>query len=190
MNFSHFESIAATSNIVYVLGAALHKRWCWYFAFSGSLLYVFVFAQHRLYLEAFLQLFYMIFAVQGWYLWSGFREKIDSILHLRVNQFILHVSILLPSAIGAGWLFFKFSDAGQPFLDATLTIFSIYATWLAVKKYIQNWLLWILIDSVSFAWFLSRQMYPTALLFFVYIVMAIAGYALWKRALFASQEKM
>lgn len=189
MNFSHIETIAAISNIIYVCGAAMHKRWCWYFAFVGSLLYVLVFAQHRLYLEACLQVFYMVVAVQGWYLWSISREKIDGITHLPVKQFMLHVGLLLPSAMCTAYLFLKFSDAGQPFLDATLTIFSIYATWMAVKKYLQNWLLWILIDSVSVVWFLSRQMYPTAFLFLAYVVMAVAGYVLWSKALVASQEK-
>jgi nicotinamide mononucleotide transporter len=188
MNFSHIETIAAISNIIYVFGAALHKRWCWYFAFVGSLLYVFVFAQHTLYLEACLQLFYMVVAVQGWYLWSFSREKVFGIAQLSVKQSISHLCIILPSALSVGWLFLRFSDASQPFLDASLSIFSIYATWLAVKKYLQNWLLWILIDSISVAWFFSRQMYPTALLFLAYVVMAVAGYVFWKRELIPPKD--
>jgi nicotinamide mononucleotide transporter len=188
MNFSHIETIAAISNMIYVFGAALHKRWCWYFAFVGSLLYALVFAQQKLYLEACLQLFYMGVALQGWYLWSNSRDKISGIIQLSLNQSILHVCILLPSALITGYLFLRFSDASQPFLDASLSIFSIYATWLAVKKYLQNWLLWILIDSISAAWFLSRQMYPTAILFLVYVVMAVAGFVLWKRALIPSKD--
>jgi nicotinamide riboside transporter PnuC len=48
--------------------------------------------------------------------------------------------------------------------------------------------LWILIDSISVAWFFSRQMYPTALLFLAYVVMAVAGYVFWKRELIPPKD--
>lgn len=70
----------------------------------------------------------------------------------------------------------RFSDAKTPFLDAFTTVFSLIATWLMVNYVVENWLYWIVIDTVAIFLYAFRQLYLSALLFVLYLLMAIDGY--------------
>jgi nicotinamide mononucleotide transporter len=73
------------------------------------------------------------------------------------------------------------TNAKLPWLDAPVTIFSIWATWLVIKKVLQNWLLWIVIDSVAIYIYVQRSLTITALLYALYTLLAIIGYLKWKK---------
>ena len=55
------------------------------------------------------------------------------------------------------------------------------ATWMVARKLLENWLWWLLIDTVSLALYLDRGLYPTALLFLVYLVIVVFGFIRWNR---------
>ena len=57
--------------LIYVLLAVYQNRWCWVAAIVSALLYVFIFWQVQLYLEAVLQCFYIGMAIYGWRGWRG-----------------------------------------------------------------------------------------------------------------------
>jgi nicotinamide mononucleotide transporter len=70
-----------------------------------------------------------------------------------------------------------------PLLDGVTTSFSLIGTWLFTKRYIETWLIWIVIDVVGIGLFSSKGMWPTAMLYFIFIGMATQGYFLWKKSL-------
>ncbi|MBP7369558.1 MAG: nicotinamide mononucleotide transporter, partial [Paludibacteraceae bacterium] len=63
------------------------------------------------------------------------------------------------------------------------TALSIVATWMLAKKLLENWLLWIVADAVSTGLYIYRGLYPTAILFTVYTLMAVLGYFQWKKSM-------
>ena len=65
--------------------------------------------------------------------------------------------------------------------QSTLFVFSIIATHQASKSVLENWLFWILIDASAIYIFSSRELYLTAILYFVYAVMAVFGFITWTR---------
>ena len=71
----------------------------------------------------------------------------------------------------------------MPIIDSFTTCFSIIATFLVVKKILENWIYWIIIDLVSIYIYFSRDLHLTSLLFLVYTVIAIIGYFNWKKKL-------
>lgn len=73
------------------------------------------------------------------------------------------------------------TNAKLPWLDAPVTIFSIWATWLVIKKVLQNWLLWIVIDGVAIYIYVQRELNLTAYLYALYTFLAILGYFKWKK---------
>jgi nicotinamide mononucleotide transporter len=54
-------------------------------------------------------------------------------------------------------------------------------TWMVARKILENWLYWLVIDSVSIFLYLDRGLYLTALLFIAYLVIAVFGYRTWLR---------
>ena len=59
---------------------------------------------------------------------------------------------------------------------------AIAASYLVAKKVLENWFYWFVIDFVSVFLFISRELYPTALLFVVYLVLVVFGYSAWRKS--------
>ena len=76
-----------------------------------------------------------------------------------------------------------FSNTQLAYLDAFTTIFAIIATFMVVKKRLENWLIWIVVDLVASGMYFYKELYFTALLFFTYTIIAIVGYFKWKKLL-------
>jgi len=55
-------------------------------------------------------------------------------------------------------------------------------TYMVANKVLENWIYWFVIDSISIYLFISRELYFTALLFFVYLFMIVIGYRAWKQS--------
>jgi nicotinamide mononucleotide transporter len=144
----------------------------YYPAIVGSGLFVFLCWQKRIYAESVLQLFYVGLAIYGIFAtegdWKIIRWPLES-----------HLPWLAAGALLTfltGLALHRFSDAKTPYLDAFTTIFSLIATWLMVNYVIENWLYWIVIDTVAIFLYAFRRLYLSALLFVLYLLMAIDGY--------------
>jgi nicotinamide mononucleotide transporter len=87
------------------------------------------------------------------------------------------ISLTLILAFGAE----RFSTAELAYLDAFTTVFAIIATYMVVKKYIENWLIWIVVDLVASGMYFYKDLYFTSLLFLIYTLIAIFGYFKWKK---------
>jgi nicotinamide mononucleotide transporter len=80
-----------------------------------------------------------------------------------------------------GWSFARFTDAALPYLDSALTAVSLVAQWMMTRKLLEHWLVWIAVDLVYVPMYVSRQLYPTAALYLVFLGLAVAGYLAWRR---------
>ena len=67
---SALETIAVVLALAYVLLAMRQSRLCWVAAFTSALLYLVIFAEVKLYMEAGLQIVYAAMAVVGWIFWG------------------------------------------------------------------------------------------------------------------------
>jgi nicotinamide mononucleotide transporter len=75
----------------------------------------------------------------------------------------------------------RFTDSTVPYMDSFTTALSITATWMLARKYIEHWLIWIIVDTVSAGLYVYKGLWPTVILFIVYTIMAIIGYIEWKK---------
>ena len=175
------ESCAVGLALVYVLLAVYQNRWCWVAAIVSATLYVFIFWQVQLYLEAALQCFYIGMAIYGWRVWRGGQTAPEQTIttwpwrhHLMACGALLCVTLLL------GTVMMRWSDAAAPFIDAATTVSALLATWLVAQKILENWLYWIVIDMASIWLYLSRDLSLTAALFAGYVLLAAFGYRTWR----------
>jgi nicotinamide mononucleotide transporter len=77
----------------------------------------------------------------------------------------------------------RLTDSPVPEWDSFITSLSIVATWMLARKIYEHWFLWIAVNSVASLVFLSRGLYPTVILYLVYLAMSFAGLKVWKRSL-------
>ena len=118
---------------------------------------------------------------------DGVREDVtDIVLNIKSwkksNHFFAITIVLILSFISGATLE-KYTQAALPFLDAFTTWGAIITTYMVAKKILENWIYWFVIDSISIYLYISRELYLTALLFFIYLIIIIFGYRSWKNKL-------
>ena len=181
---SALETIAVVLALAYVLLAMRQNRLCWVAAFTSALLYLVIFAEVKLYMEAGLQIVYAAMAVVGWIFWG--KDETAETLPVTSRPLQFHATALLGILIGtwvSGSLLSAYTDAARPFVDAGTTVAAVVCTWMVTRKILENWLYWIVINAVSVWLFTDRGLSLTSGLFALYIVLSVAGYLSWRRTL-------
>ena len=177
---SIWEVIAVTLGIAYLLLAMREHRWCWYAAFVSTAIFLVLFWQVNLLMESALQVYYLIMAAYGWWHWGNHSDggKLQiSTWSLRNHLFAIAGVVL--ASVTSAVLLSAYTHAALPLLDSFTTWGSIVTTWMVTRKILENWLYWLLIDSVSIYLYIERELYLTAALFVAYLVIVIFGYRKW-----------
>ena len=176
------EIIGAVLAIGYLLLAVRQIIWCWLAWILSSLLYLYVMFNAGLYMEAALQIFYVAMGLYGWMQWSkGGTEDHLVVRRWRFGSHLFAVSVILVLTLLSGEVLSNYTAAAMPFMDALTTWGAIVTTYMVAKKLIENWIYWFVIDSISIYLFISRELYFTAVLFFIYLFIIIIGYRSWKQ---------
>jgi len=182
---SVIEAIAVLLALAYLVLAAYQNSWCWFAAAISSILYIKICFDSKLFIETGLQFFYLFMAMVGYFQWKKNNPSVQEeslIINLSAKQWVVGILICgIISFLMAFW-FQQNTDAKLPWLDAPVTVYSVWATWLVIKKVLQNWLLWIVIDSVAIYIYMQRSLKITALLYALYTLLAVIGYFKWKKA--------
>ena len=185
------EIIAVLASLTYVVLASREHRGCWPAAMLGSTIYVIVFFQYQLYMDSALNIFYVVMAIYGWLMWKNSQTEIDFVAaaskektNIKKWRGIKHINaiaiIILLSAF-SGFYLDNYTDAAYPYLDSLTTWSSFLATWMVVNKILETWLYWIVIDAASIYLYINKELYFTALLFGLYVIIATYGYLHWKK---------
>ena len=179
-----FEIVAAILAIAYLILAMLQDIRCWVAWIISSLMYFFVMYSANLYMEALLQIFYIFIGLYGLYQWRFKADKKDAlkITTWSVKNHLIVISALVFLTSLSGYFLMIYTAAASPFIDAFTTWGAIAASYLVAKKILENWFYWFVIDFVSVFLFISRELYPTALLFIVYLVLVVIGYSAWRKS--------
>ena len=135
-------------------------------------------------MESALQIFYVGMGIYGWMQWDK-RSAQDKLSIRRWNkkQHFYAIGSLLCIVVISGYLLSLNSNAVAPYIDSFTTWGAILATFMVAKKVLENWIYWFVIDFVSVFLFLSRELYPTAVLFVIYLVIIVFGYRAWIQAM-------
>ena len=161
----------------------------WLTSILMVILYIYVFYVSKFYADMAFQFYYLVVSIYGWVYWIGDKKKSIQ------KQRKLNVRILsrkeLYYSIMASFVFYVIillilkylTNSDVPYGDAFTTALSIVATFLLARKFIENWIFWIIVDSVSLSLYIYKGLYPTAILFFVLTVLAFVGYFKWKKYL-------
>lgn len=122
----------------------------------------------------------------GSYATKGQRD--GEIKGLEVTRLRLKVGIILSIVFivlyfSMWYVLSEMTDSPVPEWDSLITSLSVIATWMLAKKIYEHWFLWIVVNTVSSAIFMARGLYPTVILYIVYLIMSFAGLKEWKRFL-------
>jgi nicotinamide mononucleotide transporter len=177
------EVAATAAGLAYVVLLSREHILCWPFGIAGSLLSIWLFVHTRLYSEALLYSYYVIMGVWGWLHWHRREQAADNpVLRYAPRQHLLLISLGVAGTLVLGGLFDSYSNAQRPWIDAFTTAFSFVATWLQVRKVLESWLYWIVLNGVSIWLYQDRALDIYAALICFYAVLSVIGFVSWLRS--------
>lgn len=190
---NYIEVLGCITGLIYLYFSIRQIIWLWPLGILTSFLYIFVFFNSKFYAGMALQLYYFIISIYGWYYWikggeSSGGQKIQ-IITATLKDWSIFVIVTSILSVLIGYGLDNYTDSPLPYWDAFTTSGSIVATWMLARKFLENWLFWIVIDFISMGTYIYKDLYPTVLLFFVYTSMAGIGYINWKKDLKKSKKK-
>lgn len=158
--------------------------WGWLFGITSSALYAIVFYGARLYGDMGLQFFFIGVSLWGWYQWlfGGAQHHGLAISWLNRRGWIVTLAGWLLAYLILSWFLRSYTDTDVPHLDAFLTAGSVVGQFLLSRKKIENWHVWILIDLIYIGLYIHKHLMLTAVLFAIFVAMAIVGLLAWRKA--------
>lgn len=161
-------------------------HWGWPLAVASSLLYFVIFRDSKLYGEAWLQVFFALVALWGWFQWlRGHRADGSALRPARLSPRGVALTVGATALLwaGTGLLLKNVTDTDVPWWDAFPTALSVVGQFLLARKFIENWLAWIVVNTVSVGLFAYKGLWLTVGLYAVFIVLSIVGWRAWKSRL-------
>jgi len=182
---SLFELAAVVVTLLAVWLTVRQVIWCWPLGLVSVTMYAVIFYETRLYADMGLQVIYFALSVYGWWAWLHGGKDHGELAVTSASWRARGALVLIGAAFAVilGMILHRFTDAALPFMDSTLTSFSLVAQWLATRKQIDNWVVWIAVDVAYVGMFVFKQLYLTAGLYAVFLVLAAMGFAEWKRSM-------
>jgi nicotinamide mononucleotide transporter len=186
VNLPWLELVAMLLALAYVLWAAVGSIWCWPAAFISTALYTYIFFDVLLLMESALNIYYLVMAVYGYWVWQNDISKSNeqgslslSIVSWQLNFHVKACLVLTVISLILGYIMANYTPAELPYLDTFTTVFAVFATYLVTQKVLENWLYWLVIDAASIYLYLAKDLMPTVVLFGIYIFIATFGYFKW-----------
>ncbi len=177
------EAAGAATTVLGIWLTARRLLICWPIVLLADFLYLAVFYRARLFSDALLQLFFVAFTLYGWWhWWRGVRAEGEvRVVALDLRGWFAGIAAGALGAVLLGALMTRIG-AALPHLDATLTSYSLVASWWQARKHIANWWLWIVVDLVYIGEYVYKALFLTALLYAGLVALAILGLREWRRA--------
>ena len=186
---SHLEIAAFILNVLGVWLTSKQYRICWLVNIAAVMLYMIIFYQVHLYADALLQGVFIIMQLYGWLSWT--KASAAKPLHAGyMHKAVMARSLLIGAAGGLvlGLLFSTYTQASLPWLDSMLASFSLVASYWAARKYIESWAMWCVLDAIYVLMYLHKSLNLTAFLYFIFILLALNGWRMWKSQWKAGQQ--
>ncbi|WP_339940353.1 nicotinamide riboside transporter PnuC [Undibacterium luofuense] len=181
---SWLELISFLLSVVTVWLNIRQLHWAWLFSIASSLMYGVVFYQSALYGDMALQIVFVAVSVQGWIWWlRGIEQRALPVTALtQRGQAAVFASWGL-SFVAIAAALRMYTDSDVPYSDAFLTAGSLVGQYLLAKKRIENWLIWIAVDVLYVGLYLYKGLQLTAVLYGIFVLMAVQGWKRWKQDL-------
>ena len=155
----------------------------WWTAMIGVTLYAVMFYGAKLYADVVLQVFFFGTCVVGWRAWrhGGAGGEALPITTLSARARVGAWLAVVATAAVMGTLFGTFTDAALPYADSFILGGSVVAQLLMMRRTLDHWPIWIVVDVVAVAVYATKELYLTAAVYAVLLVLCVQGVAEWRR---------
>ena len=189
------EIIAFTLSLICVALNAYGHILTWPLMIASSAAYAWVFQDAKLFGDAWLQGVFILLAIYAWKTWSkstqteGANNSSSSSFKRMPRSWYLIGSLCWSGLfLIIHYLLVNHTSSDVPLIDAFLTAGSLLATYMSAQKWLENWLVWIFVNSFYIALYIYKDLHLTALLYGLFIALAVLGWIQWSKKIKQSEQ--
>lgn len=179
------EIVGAIAGLIYIWLEYRASMWLWVAGIIMPAIYIYVYLHEGVYANVGINIYFVSASIYGlWVWWRGISHPEQGRKPLPITR--IPRRIWLPSlsvgavlTLGIAWILIRFTDSAIPWPDAFTTGYSVIGLWMLARKWADQWLVWIVVDAVYTAMFLYQEMYPTAIMYAVFTIVAVMGFFKW-----------
>ena len=187
------DMLTTVLGLAYILLEYRASVWLWAVGFVMQTLGIVLYYQKGLYADCGMEFYYLIMTVYGWWNWvrkarvgGASREVALEGEQCGITHFPLRLALVWTAITLAVWLalylFLAYcTNSTVPVADAFTTALSFVGIWALARKYVEQWLIWIVVDVVTCVLYFYKDIPFKASLYALYVVIAIMGYFKWLR---------
>lgn len=181
---STLELVADLVNLIAVLLAARNSVHTWSSGILGCVLFGWLFFESQLYADVTLQGFFIVTSALGWWAWlRGNAGTQLPVSRTAPGTLAWMAALAVVVALAYGALLHHFTDAYAPLVDSLVLTFSVLAQLLLMRRRLENWYAWLLVNTLAVPLYASRELYLTAGLYTLFWCNAWYGLYCWRREL-------
>ena len=145
---------------------------------------VILYWQHGLYGDAGMACYYTLAACYGLFVWKFVethkKKEPLPIVYMPRSKYIPAIAFFFVSWGAIYYVLITWTDSTVPVLDSFTNALSFVGMWALARKYVEQWLFWMVVDLVCTALYIYKGIPFKAGLYGLYVVIAIAGYQKWR----------
>ena len=185
---NYLEIAGTVTGLIYLWLEYKANPWLWVVGVIMPAIYIFVYYDAGLYADLCVSVYYILASAYGLVCWLGYGKKHTEktankepvkIGHTPVGYRLPLIVIALSLSALIGYLLHRFTDSTVPWADGFTTGVSIVAMWMLARKYIEQWIVWIIVDVASAILYAYKGLWFTGGLYLLYALIAVAGYRKW-----------
>lgn len=181
-----FDAISFVLGLLYLLLEFRASVWLWPVGIVMPIVHSITYYKAGLYADFGMEFFYVLVAVYGFWKWmrrtpDGSKSVAVPIRHFPADKALIGGVAFVGLWVGIGLFLAYCTDSTVPVLDAFTTSLSIIAYWALANKWVEQWLLWLVVDAICTGLYVYKGIPFSAALYGFYTVMAVLGYRNWIR---------
>ena len=195
MYMQYIEILGTIVGLLYLWLEYRASIYLWVASVVMPAIYLVIYYQAGLYADFGINIYYLIIAVYGWAAWRygfaigrGSEGRELPISHTPARLWLPLAGVTSIVFVAIVWMLINLTDSSVPYADAFTTALSVVGMWLLARKYIEQWWVWLVVDVVSVALYIYKDLHFTAALYALYAVVAIFGYRKWKKLMSEQYE--
>ena len=179
--------LSTVVGIVYIILEYRASIWLWFASIIMPLIDIVLYLEAGLYADFGMSIYYALAAIYGFAVWKFGRKRNQKtagempITHYRRNLIIPSAAIFVVAWIAFYGILVRFTDSNVPVSDSFVNALSILGLWALARKYVEQWLIWIVVDVVCSVLYAYKGIPFKAGLYGAYAVIAVFGYLKWKK---------
>lgn len=186
--FTIASDLAALFGVTYVFCIAKQERIAYSFGILNVILYAFVMFQKNIYISAAYNIFYSLpVLIYGFVYWGKVADSENGGVKYLAKKQKLLMSVLCVALMIGFALLSKFIFHGENvILDSIVSVSACVATFLMAKKYMEQWILFIIANFFGVLLFVQVNFQDMSniellLMWCIYLVNSIYGWINWKK---------